>query len=272
MSQLDSKYNSLIDYFKKLGSVAVAFSSGVDSTFLLYAAHEALGDEGVIAITAVSNLFPSREKDEAHTFCQSLGVKQIELQADELGIAGFADNPVDRCYICKKDLFSQIINRAKAEGIDYVAEGSNLDDLGDYRPGLKAIAELQVKSPLRECGFTKAEIRELSARFSLATASKPSFACLASRVPYGETITREKLHMVEQAEQVLLDEGFKQFRVRVHGDAMARIELLPEDMSRMLDEDFRLRIYDTFKDFGFNYVSLDLKGYRTGSLNETINK
>jgi uncharacterized protein len=167
-------------------------------------------------------------------------------------------------------LFSKIIAVSKDNGVDYVVEGSNLDDEGDYRPGLKAIAELQVKSPLREIGFTKAEIRALSKEFGLATADKPSFACLASRFPYGETISADKLVMVDKGEQLLLDEGFRQFRVRIHGDNLARIELLPEDINRMLDEELRNRIYDNFKAFGFAYVSLDLKGYRMGSMNEVL--
>ena len=159
---------------------------------------------------------------------------------------------------------------ARSHNIAYVAEGSNLDDNGDYRPGLLAVAELGAKSPLREIGFTKQEIRELSKHFDLPTADKQSFACLASRFPYGETISKEKLAMVDKAEQLLLDEGFNQFRVRIHGDNVARIELQPEDFPRMLDENFRIRIYDTFKTYGFAYVSLDLKGYRTGSMNETL--
>ena len=159
----------------------------------------------------------------------------------------------------------------KSLDIAYVAEGSNLDDNGDYRPGLIAVAELGAKSPLREVGFTKSEIRELSRHLGLPTAEKQSFACLSSRFPYGETITKEKLGMVDKAEQLLLDEGFNQFRVRIHGDNVARIELQPQDFPRMLDEDFRIRIYDTFKIYGFAYVSLDLKGYRTGSMNETLN-
>ena len=267
--EINEKYESLKLYIKKLGSVAVAFSSGVDSTFLLYAAHDALGDRA-IALTGVSYSFPAREKNESEEFCEKLGVKQIYIETDELSMPEYASNPKDRCYYCKKNLFSQMLETAKAQGIEYVAEGSNLDDEGDYRPGLKAIAELKVLSPLRDVGFTKAEIRAMSEKLGLPTASKPSFACLASRVPYGETITKEKLGKIEQAEQLLLEEGFSQFRVRIHGEDLARIELLPEDINRMLDEELRLRIYDKLKSFGFSYVSLDLRGYHMGSMNEKI--
>ncbi len=267
----NKKYNELIQYLKGLGRVAVAYSSGVDSTFLLYAAKEALGDDA-IAITATSYLFPDREKNEALEFCETNNIKQILIEAKQLNIPGFAENPKNRCYICKKDLFSQIKNKAEENGCNCVIEGSNLDDEGDYRPGMQAIAELEILSPLRTVGFTKAEIRELSAKAGLSTASKPSFACLASRFPYGQTIDENKLKMVDRGEQLLLDEGFKQFRVRIHGTDVARIEVLPEDFERFRDEAFRIRIYDTFKTFGFNYVALDLKGYRTGSMNEVLNE
>ena len=263
------KYEQLIDYFKNLGSVAVAFSSGVDSTFLLYAAHEALGDKA-IAVTASSCSFPKRELNEAIDYCKTIGVRHFVVESEELKIEGFSQNPPNRCYLCKRELFEKLFDIAKEQGIAYVAEGSNLDDNGDYRPGLQAVAELGAKSPLREIGFTKQEIRDYSEKLGLPTAKKQSFACLASRFPYGETISEKKLGMVDKAEQFLLDLGFNQFRVRIHGDNVARIELLPQDFSRMLDEELRLRIYDNFKSYGFDYVSLDLKGYRTGSMNETL--
>ena len=264
------KYEALKNYFKELGSVAIAFSSGVDSTFLLFTAHEALGDN-VIAVTASSCSFPKRELNEAKDYCKSIGVRHFIVESEELEIEGFSHNPPNRCYLCKHELFTKIFDLAKKEGIAYVAEGSNLDDNGDYRPGLQAVKELGAKSPLREVGFTKQEIRELSAHFGLPTANKQSFACLSSRFPYGETITEKKLGRVDKAEQLLLDMGFNQFRVRIHGENVARIELQPADFERMLDEELRLRIYDTFKEYGFAYIALDLRGYRTGSMNETLN-
>lgn len=268
--ELLEKYEKLKDYFSNLGPVAIAFSSGVDSTFMLYAAHEALGDN-VIAVTASSCSFPKRELTEAKDYCKALGVRHFIVESEELEIEGFAQNPPNRCYLCKRELFEKLFVLAKEQGIEYVAEGSNLDDNGDYRPGLQAVAELGAKSPLREVGFTKQEIRELSKHFGLPTADKQSFACLSSRFPYGETINKKKLEMVDKGEQLLLDLGFNQFRVRIHGDNVARIELQPEDFSRMLDENLRIRIYDTFKSYGFAYVALDLRGYRTGSMNETLN-
>ena len=268
--ELLNKYEKLKRYFKDLGSVAIAFSSGVDSTFLLYVAHDVL-KEKCLAITARSCSFPKREFDEATDFCKKIGVRHLVVESNELEIEGFSSNPPNRCYLCKKELFEKIFELAGSEGIDYVAEGSNLDDNGDYRPGLLAIKELGAKSPLREIGFTKQEIRILSAYLGLPTATKPSFACLASRFPYGEIINEKKLMMVDKAEQLLFDLGFEQFRVRIHGENVARIELLTKDFDRMLDESLRLNIYECFKEYGFAYVSLDLKGYRTGSMNEILN-
>lgn len=263
------KYDRLKENIASYGSVAVAFSSGVDSTFLLYAAKKALGSN-LIAVTAASNTFPKRELNEAREFCEKLKVKQIILETNELELEGFAANPKDRCYICKKELFNGFLRVTREQGMKELIEGSNKDDEGDYRPGLRAIAELDIKSPLRELGFTKAEIRELSECFNLPTANKPSFACLASRFPYGEEITASKLTMVEKSEQLLLDMGFTQFRVRIHGD-IARIELLPDEFDKFMEESTRLTVYDSFKEYGFSYVALDIKGYRTGSMNEVLN-
>ncbi len=272
--ELNKKYTSLQNYFMQLGSVAIAFSSGVDSTFMLKVAHDVLGDKAV-AVTVRSHLFPAREKTEAADFCKREGIEHIFIDSDEMKIPGFKENPKDRCYICKHSIFEEIIAVARERGLKYVCEGSNLDDNGDYRPGLKAIAELGVKSPLRECNFWKSEIRAISKELGLATWKKPSFACLASRFVYGETITKEKLGMLEKAEQLLLDLGFVQERVRIHSfgtgetsGTIARIEVAPEDFSKLLEH--REKILSEFKTLGFNYVSMDLRGYRTGSMNETL--
>lgn len=262
------KYEQLKEYIASFGSMAVAFSSGVDSTFLLYAAQEALGDK-VIAVTATSCSFPEREAREAKDFCEKNKIRQFVIKSEELEIEGFKHNPKNRCYICKKELFEKIKEVAKENNIAEVAEGSNLDDNGDYRPGLLAVEELGVLSPLRHIGFTKKEIRGLSKELGLPTWEKQSFACLSSRFPYGDLISEEKLKMVDKAEQLLLDMGFHQLRVRIHGD-VARIELLPEEFSKFMEENTRTEVYKQFKSYGFNYVALDVLGYRTGSMNEPI--
>lgn len=268
MDALHEKKLKLEEYLKELGSIAVAYSSGVDSTFLLKVAKDVLKDN-VIAVTARSASFPKRELDEATEFCKKEGIRQLFVDIDEMSIEGFRKNPVNRCYYCKHEVFTRITEAAVNCGIKYVAEGSNIDDNGDYRPGLKAVEELGIKSPLRYAGLTKSEIRALSKELGLPTWEKPSFACLASRFVYGEAITEEKLGMVDRAEQMLLDLGFKQFRVRVHGN-IARIEVLPEEISKLMEETVRSAVYKRFKEIGFDYVTMDMAGYRTGSMNETL--
>ena len=263
---MNEKYERLKEYMKSLGSAAVAFSSGVDSTFLLKAAKAALGDN-VIAVTAKSRSFPKRELNEAVNFCKENNIRHIIFESEELGIDGFRQNPVNRCYLCKKEIFKKIKEIADENNIACVAEGSNTDDDGDYRPGLIAVKELGIKSPLRHVGFTKREIRELSKRLGLPTWNKQSFACLATRFVYGEEITEKKLDMVDRSEQLLLDMGFHQLRVRIHGN-IARIEVMPDEFEKLIKN--REDIYTRLKSFGFDYVTMDLQGYRTGSMNETV--
>ncbi|MBR1810908.1 MAG: ATP-dependent sacrificial sulfur transferase LarE [Clostridia bacterium] len=251
-----------------LGSVAVAFSGGVDSTFLLKVAHDVLGDR-VLAVTATSETFPAREAREAAAFCEAQGIRHLCFESGELNIPGYRENPVDRCYHCKHSLFKDMLRIAEANNLAAVAEGSNTDDNGDYRPGLRAVSELGIKSPLRQVGLAKSEIRALSKEMGLPTWRKQSYACLASRFVYGEPITEEKLRMVDMAEEFLLNKGFCQLRVRIHGN-LARIEVLPEEMERVFA--CREEITDALKSYGFQYVSLDLQGYRTGSMNEVLSE
>ena len=267
-TQALAKLERLRERLRVIGGAVVAFSSGVDSTFLLRVAHEELGDR-VVAATARSHSFPNRELDEATAFCRAEGVRHVVIDSEELDIPGFAGNPPDRCYHCKKELFGKLLAFARDNGLAAVLEGSNIDDDGDYRPGRRAIRELGIVSPLHEAGLTKTEIRALSRKMGLPTSDKPSFACLASRFPYGERITVRGLEQVEKAEQWLLDAGWglTQLRVRSHGD-LARIEVPPADIPRLAAR--ASEIAAAFKDLGFAYVTLDLLGYRTGSMNEIL--
>ena len=259
---------SLRESLRSLGSAVVAFSGGVDSTFLLKVAHDALGEK-VVAATARSRSFPKRELDEAAEFCRAEGVRHEVVDSEELSVPGFAENPPDRCYLCKRELFGKLTAFARENGLAAVVEGSNADDDGDYRPGRRAIRELGVKSPLHEAGLSKADIRALSREMGLPTWRKQSFACLASRFPYGERITEEGLARVDAAEQFLLnlDAGLDQVRVRSHGD-VARIEVPPDAFESVLAR--REPIVDALKGVGFKFVALDMSGYRTGSMNQTL--
>lgn len=264
------KLLALKAYLNNLNSVAIAFSSGVDSTFLLKVAHDVLGDQ-VVAVTARSCSFPVRELKEAEEFCRKEGIRHIIVDSEELDIEGFRHNPRNRCYLCKHELFTKIIAIAQENHLAYVAEGSNMDDNGDYRPGLKAVAELHVVSPLRYVGLYKEEIRQLSKELGLATWNKQSFACLSSRFVYGEDISPEKLSMVDKAEQFLLDMGFTQLRVRIHG-TIARIEVGQDEILRLAAPEIRRQVSEALHGLGFSYVTLDMDGYQTGSMNRTLPK
>lgn len=266
--ELESKLGKLKNHIEQLASVAIAYSGGVDSTFLLKVARDVLGDN-VIAVTARSSTYPERELREAADFVLQAGIRHVVVSSGELDIAAFTDNAPDRCYHCKREMLSKIIAVAQNNNMRYVVEGSNVDDLSDYRPGMQAVRELGVGSPLREAGFGKEEIRTLSREMGLPAWNKPALACLASRFPYGQKITGDKLRVVEQAERFLLELGIKQVRVRHHGD-IARIEVSQEERDIFFDTKLMDRVYEKFRQLGFIYTALDLKGYRTGSLNEVI--
>ncbi len=267
---LEEKFNQLKENIKKRGSAAIAFSGGVDSTFLIKVAHDVLGDK-MMAITATSSTYPERELKEAIQYAKEMGINHQIISSEELEIEGFASNPTNRCYYCKKELFSKIKEIAKKNNLASVFDGSNMDDEGDYRPGMQAARELEVISPLKEAKLTKDDIRILSKELGLITWNKPAFACLSSRFPYGNPITAPKLKMVEEAEQFLLDMGMRQVRVR-HHDEIARIEVAPEERIQFFDIDVMNRIGEKFKKIGFTYVTLDILGYRTGSMNEVLSE
>ena len=262
---MEKKEQALKEYIRQLGSLAVGFSGGVDSAYLLAVAHEVL-QEKAVALTATGVAFPEREQQEAREFCKKRGIRQILCPVEPLQIEEFRNNGPQRCYFCKRDIFARLQKAAGELGIAQLADGTNVDDLVDYRPGLRAVTELGLVSPLREAGLAKAEIRLLSKKRGLPTWSKPAYACLASRFASGEEITEEKLYRVDRAEQFLIEQGFPEERVRVHGD-LARIEVAAEDIARLADGAVREKIVKAFRALGFRFVSLDLEGYRTGSMN-----
>lgn len=269
-TELQEKLTRLEEYIRGLGSLAVGFSGGVDSSLLLVVAANVLGDKAM-AITGVDASIPERELKEAKEFCKEREIRHIICKVNPMKEESYRHNSPDRCYFCKHGIFTEIKKIAAENGIEYVAEGSNMDDLGDYRPGLKAVEELSVKSPLREAGLTKQDIREISKALGLPTWSKPAYACLASRFVYGEEITEEKLHMLVQAEQFLIEQGFLEERVRIHGN-IARIEVPAKDIERLASEEIREAVYEKFKALGFMFVTIDMKGYKMGSMNATLQK
>ena len=268
METPQDKYDDLLTRIRALDGAVVAFSGGVDSTFLLAATAEALGDR-VLAVTGRSASVPRRELESAVELAQRLGVRHRFVDTAEFADPVFAANPPDRCYHCKGTLFRTLLGIAEQEGLAAVLEGSNTDDLGDYRPGSRASKELGVRSPMVEAGLSKENIRVLSKGMGLPTWSKPAMACLASRVPYGEELTPERMQRIDRAEEALHDRGFVQVRVRDHGN-VARIEVPPEDIARLAADGVRADIAEAVQAAGYKYVAVDLQGYRTGAMNEVL--
>lgn len=266
---LHAKMTKLKALLGEMEQVVIAFSGGVDSTFLLKVASDCLGQDKVIALTATSPTYPDFEFQQACELAEEIGVEQIVIESNELEIPGFADNPPRRCYHCKYELFSLCLEQAKKRGFTMVLDGSNLDDMGDYRPGRDAVKELQIRSPLLEAGLGKDDIRTLSRELGLKTWDKQAFACLSSRFPYGTKITVERLRQIDSCETFLRENGFRNYRVRYHAE-IARIEVAPEELDRFLAGELRTRLVAAFKQAGFTFVTLDLEGYRTGSMNATL--
>ncbi|HVI92910.1 MAG TPA: ATP-dependent sacrificial sulfur transferase LarE [Anaeromyxobacter sp.] len=264
---LEAKKQKLLDLLRDMGGCVIGFSGGVDSTFLFAVAARVLGKRA-LAVTATSETYPERELREANELALRIGGRHRVIVSEELDIPGFAENPVDRCYHCKSELFTKLRKVAAEEGLPHVADGSNVDDRGDYRPGRKALRELDVRSPLEEAGLSKDDIRALSKEMELPTWDKPSFACLSSRFPYGVTITREKIAVVGKAEESLRELGLRTLRVRHHGD-VARLELGADEFGRVVDG-LRDEVVRRVKAAGYTYVALDLQGYRTGAMNEAL--
>lgn len=261
-------YNELVSLIGEMRGAVVGYSGGIDSTLVAKAATDALG-ENARSVLIDSCFMPRSEIDEAVALAERLGLNLVRIGMDPLSISNVPDNKTDRCYHCKRAVFSVLIDLAQREGLEHVLDGTNADDMGDFRPGEQAVRELGVRSPLKELGWPKSVIREISRQIGLPTWDKPSYACLASRVPFGTRLTREILGQVEAAESILHELGFSQCRVRHHGN-MARIELMPDDMEVILSRDMRNLVSHRMRALGFRYVALDLLGYRMGSMNEPL--
>ena len=268
-TNIEEKLTRLKDILHDMGSVLVAYSGGVDSTFLAVTAHEVLGKNS-LAVFAASPVAPPMEKEEAGDLAHNVGLRFKIIESNEMSNPDFVANPPERCYYCKRELYSELKPIAKAEGLKWIADGTNADDLHDFRPGRKASAEAGIRSPLLEAGLTKTEIRQLSHAKSLPTWDRPASPCMASRIPYGIPVTAETLNKIARGEQYLHSLGLRQLRLRHHGD-IARIELDPEDMAKIITPEIRQDIVTHLKALGYKYVALDLTGYRIGSLNEVLN-
>ncbi|MGL6107224.1 ATP-dependent sacrificial sulfur transferase LarE [Romboutsia sp.] len=266
--ELSTKLENLKTRLKELGSIAVAYSGGVDSNFLLRIAKDTLGDN-VIAVTMHAMMHSNIEIEEAKEYAKSFGVKHVIVNIENFDVEEFLQNGPQRCYYCKSAVFTKVLEVAKENNIKYVADGTNLSDLGDFRPGLKALEELNIVSPLKESGLTKDDIRALSKEIGLVTHNKPAFACLATRIPYGTRINNEMLRMVEKGEQYLIELGFTQFRVRHHGE-IARIEVEKAEIHKFFSNDILEKTNNKFREIGFKYTTLDMNGYSMGSMNKVI--
>jgi uncharacterized protein len=268
-SELNAKYLHLQSIIRELKSVVIGYSGGVDSTLLLKVSFDILGNR-VLAVIGKSQTYPQREYQEAVSIVKNIGARYVEVETEETDNLKFTSNPPDRCYFCKTELFSKLHEIAEEHGIKWIADGTITDDLKDFRPGMKAKSEQSIRSPLLEADMSKQDVRDLSKHLGLSTWNKGSFACLSSRFPYGNSITKEALQKIDAAENLMYDFGFKSFRVRFHDDKTARIEVGTNEISRLIGEELRNEIVSKLKGLGFIYVTLDLQGYRTGSMNEIL--